>query len=176
MIEEEEDNDDLNVIDPELISYSTTTRGGEQMIYLNKVYQIKKKIQTLHGHFRIQWHCKDRPHCSTRVMILSLRDDPMVQNDYNILWLGFEHNNNCNINGTSIVVEQFKRDLIERASLIHNMIDQPSQLSLYENLSGEYGNLELHPEVPPGLLLPTFYSMSSILSRVSEKRMECRVS
>jgi hypothetical protein len=42
MIEEEEDNDDLNVIDPELISYSTTTRGGEQMIYLNKVYQIKK--------------------------------------------------------------------------------------------------------------------------------------
>jgi hypothetical protein len=51
-------------------------------------------------------------------MILSLRDDPMVQNDYNILWLGFEHNNNCNINGTSIVVEQFKRDLIERASLI----------------------------------------------------------
>jgi hypothetical protein len=113
MIEEEEDNDDLNVIDPELISYSTTTRGGEQMIYLNKVYQIKKKIQTLHGHFRIQWHCKDRPHCSTRVMILSLRDDPMVQNEYNILWLGFEHNNYCNINGTSIVVEQFKRDLIE---------------------------------------------------------------
>jgi len=33
MIEEEEDNEDLNVIDPELISYSTTTRGGEQMIY-----------------------------------------------------------------------------------------------------------------------------------------------
>jgi hypothetical protein len=33
MIEEEEDNEDLNVIDPELISHSTTTRGGEQMIY-----------------------------------------------------------------------------------------------------------------------------------------------
>jgi hypothetical protein len=32
------------------------------------------------------------------------------------------------------------------------MIDQPSQLSLYENLAGEYGNLELHPEVPPGNL------------------------
>ncbi len=61
MIEEEEDNEDLNVIDPELISYSTTTRGGEQMIYLNKVYQINNKvyIQTLHGYFRIQWHCKD---------------------------------------------------------------------------------------------------------------------
>ena len=30
MIEEKEDNnEDLNVIDPELISYSTTTRGGE---------------------------------------------------------------------------------------------------------------------------------------------------
>ena len=45
MIEEEEDNEDLNVIDPELISYSTTTRGGEHMIYLNKVYQIKKKFK-----------------------------------------------------------------------------------------------------------------------------------
>jgi hypothetical protein len=33
----EDDNEDLNEIDPELISYSTTTRGGEQMIYLNKV-------------------------------------------------------------------------------------------------------------------------------------------
>jgi len=39
----EEDNEDLNEI--------------EQMIYLNKVYQIKKKIQTLHGYFRMQWHC-----------------------------------------------------------------------------------------------------------------------
>ena len=35
---------------------------------------------------------------------------------------------------------------------------------LYENLAGEYGNIELHPEVPPGLLLPTYYSLSSILS------------
>ena len=55
----EEDYEDLNEIDPELISYSTTTRGGEQMIY------FKKKIQTLHGYLRIQWQCKDRPHCST---------------------------------------------------------------------------------------------------------------
>ena len=47
----EDVNEDLNEIDPELISYSTTTRGGEQMIYLNKVYQIKKKIETLHGYF-----------------------------------------------------------------------------------------------------------------------------
>ena len=47
------------------------------------------------------------------------------------------------------------------------MIDQPSQLSSYENLAGEYGNIELHPEVPPELLLPTYYSLSSILSRVS---------
>ena len=50
----EDVNEDLNEIDPKLISYSTTTRGGEQMIYLNKVYQIKKKIETLHGYFRIQ--------------------------------------------------------------------------------------------------------------------------
>ena len=47
----EDVNEDLNENDPELISYSTTTRGGEQMIYLNKVYQIKKKIETLHGYF-----------------------------------------------------------------------------------------------------------------------------
>ena len=67
----EEDYEDLNEIDPEQMTY------------------FKKKIQTLHGYLRIQWQCKDRPHCSTRVMILSLRDDPMVQNDYNILWLGF---------------------------------------------------------------------------------------
>ena len=51
----EDVNEDLNEIYPELISYSTTTRGGEQMIYLNKVYQITKKIETLHGYFRIQW-------------------------------------------------------------------------------------------------------------------------
>ena len=50
----EDVNEDLNEIYPELISYSTLTRGGEQMIYLNKVYQIKKKIETLHGYFRIQ--------------------------------------------------------------------------------------------------------------------------
>ena len=47
-------------------SYSITTRGGEQMIYLKNVYHIQKEIQTLHGYFRIQWQCKDRPHCSTR--------------------------------------------------------------------------------------------------------------
>ena len=29
-------------IDPELLSYSISTRGGEQLIYLNKVYQIKE--------------------------------------------------------------------------------------------------------------------------------------
>ena len=34
-------------IDPDLIFYSTSTRGGEQLIYLNKVYQIKKKIVAL---------------------------------------------------------------------------------------------------------------------------------
>jgi hypothetical protein len=44
----EDDIEELNEIDPELMTYSTTTRGGEQMIYLSKVYQIKKKIQTLH--------------------------------------------------------------------------------------------------------------------------------
>ena len=36
---------------------------------------------------------------------------------------------------------------------------------MYENLAGEYSNLELHPEVTPGLLLPTFYTVSSTISR-----------
>ena len=31
-------------IDPELILYSTSTRGGEQLIYLNKVYIKVKEI------------------------------------------------------------------------------------------------------------------------------------
>jgi len=34
------DDDDDEFIDPDLLSYSTSTRGGEQLIYLNKVYQI----------------------------------------------------------------------------------------------------------------------------------------
>jgi hypothetical protein len=36
---------------------------------------------------------------------------------------------------------------------------------MYENLAGEYSNLELHPEVTPGLLLPTYYSLCSTISR-----------
>jgi hypothetical protein len=34
-----DDDDDDEFIDPDLLSYSTSTRGGEQLIYLNKVYQ-----------------------------------------------------------------------------------------------------------------------------------------
>ena len=45
----------------------------------------------------------------------------MVMHDYNIQSLGIEHSALCNVNATSIVIEQFKKDLIERASIIHNM-------------------------------------------------------
>jgi hypothetical protein len=37
--------DDDEFIDPDLLSYSTSTRG-EQLIYLNKVYQIKRNSLT----------------------------------------------------------------------------------------------------------------------------------
>ncbi len=79
----------------------------------------------------------------------------MVQADYNIRSLGIEHSALCNVNATSIIIEQFKNDLIERASILHDMVHIHSQQLMYENLAGEYANLELHPEVTPGLILPT---------------------
>jgi hypothetical protein len=50
----------LEEIDPDLVSYTYSTRGRDQLIYLNEVYQIKKKISTDASPFRIQWRCKDR--------------------------------------------------------------------------------------------------------------------
>jgi len=41
-------------IDPDLVSYTFSTRGGDQLIYLNKVHQIKKKLPTAAGPFRFQ--------------------------------------------------------------------------------------------------------------------------
>jgi len=79
----------------------------------------------------------------------------LVQADYNIRSLGIEHSALCNVNITSIIIEQFKKDLIARASILHDMVDIHSQQLMYENLAGEYANLELHPEVTPGLILPT---------------------
>jgi hypothetical protein len=38
----EVEQDVLEEIDPDLVSYTFSTRGGDQLIYLNKVYQIKK--------------------------------------------------------------------------------------------------------------------------------------
>ena len=36
----EVEQDVLEEIDPDLVSYTFSTRGGDQLIYLNKVYQI----------------------------------------------------------------------------------------------------------------------------------------
>ena len=66
----EVEQDVLEEIDPDLVSYTFSTRGGDQLIYLNKVYQIKKKLPTAAGPFRIQWRCKDREHCRTTVRLL----------------------------------------------------------------------------------------------------------
>ena len=42
--------DDLNEVDQDVLEetdpYTFSTRGGDQLIYLNKVYQIKKKLPT----------------------------------------------------------------------------------------------------------------------------------
>ena len=40
----EVEQDVLEEIDPDLVSYTFSTRGGDQLIYQNKVYQIKKKL------------------------------------------------------------------------------------------------------------------------------------
>jgi hypothetical protein len=87
----EEEQDVLERIDPDLVSYTFSTRGGDQLIYLNKVYQIKKKLPTAAGPFRIQWRCKDREHCRTTARLLSLRENLVVQADYNIQSLGIEN-------------------------------------------------------------------------------------
>ena len=76
----------------------------------------------------------DLKHCRTTVRLLSLRENLLVQADYNIQSLGIEHSALCNVNATSIVIEQFKKDLIERASILHNMVDIHSQQLMYENL------------------------------------------
>jgi hypothetical protein len=94
----EVEQDVLEVLDPDLVS---STRGGDQLIYLNKVYQINKKLPTAAGPFRIQWRCKDREHCRTTVRLLSLRENLEVQADYNIQNLGIEHSALCNVNATS---------------------------------------------------------------------------
>jgi len=43
----EVEQDVLEEIDLNLVSYTFSTRGGDQHIYLNKVYQFKKKLQLL---------------------------------------------------------------------------------------------------------------------------------
>ena len=42
----------------------------------------------------------------------------LVQQDYDVQWLGINHQFNCHTNATSIVIEQCKKDLIERISTI----------------------------------------------------------
>jgi len=42
----EVEQDVLEEIDPDLVSYTFSTRDGDQLIYLNKVYQILLEIVT----------------------------------------------------------------------------------------------------------------------------------
>ena len=54
----EVEQDVLEEIDLNLVSYTFSTRGGDQHIYLNKVHQFKKKLPTAACPFRIQWRYK----------------------------------------------------------------------------------------------------------------------
>ena len=162
-----DDEIDNEFIDPELIFYSTNTRGGEQLIYLNKVYQIKRNSITLNGNYRIDWQCKDRKICRGIHMIRSYRINPNIQQDFNVTWLDVDHQLNCHTDASTIVVEQCKKDLIDRIGSIGNMNEIVSRQLVHETVLREYGNIELHPEVPPGLVLPTFYNMHTIYSRVA---------
>ena len=76
-------------IDPELILYSSSTRGGDQLIYLSKVYQIKRNALTLNDNYRIDWQFNDRKFCRGIPMIRSFRINPNIQQDFNLQWLGF---------------------------------------------------------------------------------------
>ena len=67
-------------IDPELILYSSSTRGGEQFIYLSKVYQIKRNALNLNDNYRIDWQFNDRKICRGIPMIRSF---PNIQQDFN---------------------------------------------------------------------------------------------
>ena len=96
-------------IDPDLIFYSTSTRGGEQLIYLNKVYQIKRNTLTLNGNYRIDWQCKDRKICRGIPMIRSFRLTPNIQQDFNVQWLGINHELNCHTDASTIVIEKCKK-------------------------------------------------------------------
>jgi hypothetical protein len=60
-----EPEDVLEEIDPDLVSYTYSTRGWDQLIYL------KKYIKGA-GPFRIQWRCKDREHYKNTVRLLSI--------------------------------------------------------------------------------------------------------
>ena len=154
-------------IDPDLIFYSTSTRGGEQLINLNKVYQIKRNILTLNGNYRIDWQCKDRKICRGIPMIRSFRLNPNIQQDFNVQWLGINHEFNCHTDASTIVIEKCKKDLIERIGTITNLNELVSRQQVHEAVLREYENIELHPEVPSGLVLPTFYNMHTIYSRVT---------
>ena len=42
-----------------------------------------------------------------------------------------------------------------------------SRQTVHDTVLTEYGNNELHPEVMPGTVLPTFYNMHTIYSRIA---------
>ena len=130
-----DDDDDDEFIDPDLLSYSTSTRGGEQLIYLNKVYQIKRNSLTHNGNYKIIWQCKDRAMCRGIPTIQSFRLDPLVQQDYDVQWLGINHQFNCHTNATSIVIEQCKKDLIERISTIVISQENYSNITMVQDLN-----------------------------------------
>jgi len=110
----DDDAIDNEFIDPELIFYSTSTRGREQLLYLNKVYQMKRNTLTLNGNYRIDWQCKDRKICHGIPMIRTFRINPNIKQDFNVQWLGFSHEFNCHTDASTIVIEKCKKVLIER--------------------------------------------------------------
>jgi len=108
-------------VDPELILYSSSTRGGEQLIYLTKVYQIERNTLTINDNYRIDWQFNDRKFCRGIPMIRSFRINPNIQQDFNLQWLGFNHEFNCHTNASTIATEKSKKVLIQRIGTITNM-------------------------------------------------------
>ena len=89
-------------------------------------------------------------------MIRSFRLNLNIQQDFNVQWLSINHELNCHTDASTIVIEKCKKDLMERIGTITNLNELVSRQQVHETVLREHENIELHPEVPPGLVMSIF--------------------
>ena len=69
---------------------------------------------------------------------------------------GINHELNCHTDASTIVIGKCKKDLIERIGTITKLNELVSRQQVHETVLREHENIELHPEVPPGLVMSIF--------------------